>query len=159
MRYEIYIILDCPTLCFSSGPLYLAPSAVTSDSQKYHEIMHFTSILAILAIALTAAAAPIGETNGQRMARGLPPLSPVNLNKRGTPVAGTSAYSPPSVRFLSDGSLLLEAKRGQPSGWSGTAGAKRGQPSGWSATSGAKRGQPSGWSATSGAKRGHPSGY
>ena len=83
--------------------------------QTYNEIMKFASVLAILVISLTAIAAPTYETNGQRMARGLPPLSPVNLNKRGTPAAGMSAYSPPTIRYISYSSLPLAVKRGQPS--------------------------------------------
>jgi hypothetical protein len=47
--------------------------------------MQFTLVLAICAACVAVGASPV-ETNGQRMARGLPPLYPVNL-KRGSPVA------------------------------------------------------------------------
>jgi hypothetical protein len=49
--------------------------------------MKFTFVIAIFAAIVAVGAIPV-ETNAERMARGLPPLSPVNL-KRGTPVEGT----------------------------------------------------------------------
>jgi hypothetical protein len=48
--------------------------------------MQFTLVFAIFAACVAVGASPV-ETNGQRMARGLPPLYPPNM-KRGTPVAG-----------------------------------------------------------------------
>lgn len=44
--------------------------------------MNFTSLLAFLAVALAVSATPIAETNGQRMARGLPPLAPAKRDSK-----------------------------------------------------------------------------
>jgi len=45
--------------------------------------MNFTFVLAVFAAVLAVSAAPAADTNAQRLARGLPPLAPVQ--KRGTP--------------------------------------------------------------------------
>jgi len=56
--------------------------------------MNFTFFVAVFAAVLAVGAAPTAETNAQRLARGLPPLAPVQ--KRGSPsaVAKRSAASP-----------------------------------------------------------------
>lgn len=48
--------------------------------------MNFTFFVAVFAAVLAVGAAPTAETNAQRLARGLPPLAPVQ--KRGSPSAG-----------------------------------------------------------------------
>ena len=90
--------------------------------------MKFTSVLAFLTLSTVVTATPIQETNGQRMARGLPPLSPLNLNKRGTQVAGMPARSPLTIRYISNRSLPLGARRGYPSARSVLSEAKREDP-------------------------------
>lgn len=48
--------------------------------------MNFTFVLAVFAAVLAVGAAPTGDTNAQRLARGLPPLAPVQ--KRGSASGG-----------------------------------------------------------------------
>lgn len=77
--------------------------------------MNFTFVVAFLAAALAVGAAPIGETNAQRLARGLPPLAPSNL-KRGSPVAGNGFLAALLSTNTTDKQPSLAAKRGKPSG-------------------------------------------
>ncbi|KIM77042.1 hypothetical protein PILCRDRAFT_825797 [Piloderma croceum F 1598] len=73
--------------------------------------MNFTFVLAILAALLVVGAAPV-ETNGDRMARGLPPLYPAKL-RRGTLVDVAKRGEPSKRATHADA-----AKRGEPSKWS-----------------------------------------
>ncbi|KAG6861146.1 hypothetical protein C0995_003414 [Termitomyces sp. Mi166 len=65
--------------------------------------MKFTTIFATLAtLAISVSALP-GETNAQRMARGLPPLPPV---RRATPVDVAKRATPSKTPTCSSGSTL-----------------------------------------------------
>jgi hypothetical protein len=58
--------------------------------------MNFTFTLALFTAFMLAGAAPTPiERNAERLARGLPPLSPANLQRRagGSPVQGTLSSS------------------------------------------------------------------
>ncbi|KAL1712464.1 hypothetical protein EV715DRAFT_297058 [Schizophyllum commune] len=68
--------------------------------------------LATIVLASVVGAAPVLETNGQRLARGLPPLRPRSIANAATPVK----RSGPSARALKrDEPSARAAKRNEPS--------------------------------------------
>lgn len=78
--------------------------------------MKFTSVLilvtALIVAIMSASAMPYRETNGERFARGLPPLPP--QRRSGTPAYGTSLFRIVCVFFLTR--MFIAAKRTSPSG-------------------------------------------
>jgi len=56
--------------------------------------MKFTTLVAVLAVAVASVESRPSETNGERLARGLPPLPP---SRRATPVAGARRSGPSGI--------------------------------------------------------------
>ncbi|KAL1658719.1 hypothetical protein GGF50DRAFT_120576 [Schizophyllum commune] len=92
----------------------MSPDAPSSDVPRTRT-MKLSAVFAIVTVALASVvgAAPIPETNGQRLARGLPPLRPRYIADAATPVKRNE----PPARALRRGepSARTYRKRNEPS--------------------------------------------